>query len=202
MKIAILGWGSLLWDSRPEFASFQKQHESWKDDGPTLRLEFSRISSSRKGALTLVLETEPNGTLCQVAYAASKRDNLDDVRCDLRYREGTELVNIGFCVTTPPGQSHGRCSQAISSILKWAAEPEHKFDVVVWTDLDSNFQQKRGRSFSLEEAILHLQGLDREGKSKAAEYVWRAPDFIRTPLRSTLEAIPWFAAAQPNEGVG
>jgi hypothetical protein len=26
----------------------------------------------------------------------------------------------------------------------------------------------------------------------AAEYVWRVPDFVVTPLRETLQAEPWF----------
>jgi len=44
MKIAILGRGSLLWDKKPEF---EKRHGSWYEDGPLLKLEFSRISDSR-----------------------------------------------------------------------------------------------------------------------------------------------------------
>lgn len=52
-KIAILGWGSLIWDERPEFDS---HHEEWTSGGPVLQLEFSRISESRKGALTLVID--------------------------------------------------------------------------------------------------------------------------------------------------
>ena len=41
MKIAILGWGSLLWD---EHAEFDKEHNDWQLEGPSLKLEFSRIS--------------------------------------------------------------------------------------------------------------------------------------------------------------
>ena len=36
MNIAILGWGSLLWDERPEFDG---QHGDWKFDGPVVPLE-------------------------------------------------------------------------------------------------------------------------------------------------------------------
>src|SRR5256885_15588809 len=52
-KIAILGWGSLLWEGG---ADFDRHHEDWQFDGPTLRLEFSRMSPSRLGALTLVID--------------------------------------------------------------------------------------------------------------------------------------------------
>jgi len=48
MEIAILGWGSLLWDQCTEFDS---QHDSWNYDGPELKIEFSRISKkTRKGS--------------------------------------------------------------------------------------------------------------------------------------------------------
>ena len=52
MKIAILGWGSLLWEGGQEF---ERWHDAWHNDGPSLKLEFSRVSESRLGALTLVI---------------------------------------------------------------------------------------------------------------------------------------------------
>ena len=33
-RIAILGWGSLIWDKRPEF---DEKHAPWEDDGPALK---------------------------------------------------------------------------------------------------------------------------------------------------------------------
>ncbi len=66
--------------------------------------------------------------------------------------------------------------------------------MVVWTDLESNFKNKSKNktNFSVESAIAHIQKLEAEGKAKAAEYVWRAPDFVRTELRTALENEPWF----------
>jgi hypothetical protein len=44
--IAILGWGSLIWDSKhPRAPEFDKWHEAWMDNGPRIKLEFSRIST-------------------------------------------------------------------------------------------------------------------------------------------------------------
>ena len=91
-RIAILGWGSLLWDHQPEF---DQQHHDWLLDGPRLKLEFSRISRSRRGALTLVIDPT-NDELCPVAYALSKRQDPEDALCDLRFREGTTKKNIGY----------------------------------------------------------------------------------------------------------
>ncbi|RWP52104.1 hypothetical protein [Mesorhizobium sp.] len=82
-RIAILGWGSLIWDKRPEF----DETCPWEDDGPALKLEFSRISDTRKGAMTLVIDTD-YGQQCIVQYALSSRANPADVVADLRCREG------------------------------------------------------------------------------------------------------------------
>ncbi|RFC63902.1 hypothetical protein [Mesorhizobium denitrificans] len=76
LHIAILGWGSLIWDKRPEFDDL---HGEWKPEGPVLKLEFSRISSSetRKGALTLVIDNH-YGQDCTVKYALSTRKHAAD----------------------------------------------------------------------------------------------------------------------------
>jgi hypothetical protein len=53
--VALLGWGSLLWDVRLEF---DYEHVPWNNDGPTVPLEFSRISTTRACAPTLVIDPE------------------------------------------------------------------------------------------------------------------------------------------------
>lgn len=190
MKAAILGWGSLIWDERPEFDQW---HDGWLPDGPNLNLEFSRISVSRGGALTLVID-DKFGTGCTVAYALSKRSNPDDVICDLRSREGTTSNKIGFYFSDnsrvfKPSVPH--------NIKAWAEE--EKLDLVVWTALSSNFESERKRPFSIPEAQIYLKSLTREQKVKAAEYIWRAPDFVQTPLRKTLEIEPWFDFPSPAQ---
>lgn len=184
LRIALLGWGSLIWDSRPEF---DEQHGEWLLEGPQLKLEFSRISKSRDGALTLVIDTD-HGADCQVAYAMSERHEPEDAICDLRSREGTIMKRIGFyfadkCRTCVPAVPE--------TIPPWAEAM--KLDVVVWTGLTSNFESEKKQDFRIENAIRHLQGLSPEGKAQAANYVWRAPEFVRTPLRKVLQGLPWFA---------
>lgn len=179
-KIAILGWGSLLWDHRPEF---DQQHDDWLPDGPILKLEFSHKSESRLGALTLVIDST-HGTACQVAYAFSKRTDPEDTLCDLRSREGTTCKNIGY-VFFDGSRDHARDRAVLPVISEWAKA--HNIDVVVWTDLASNFC-----SFSVNAALIYVQRLNAEGKAKAAEYMWRAPAFVDTPLRRALQEQPWF----------
>lgn len=84
-----------------------------------------------------------------------------------------------------------------TSIRTWALEK--KIDVVVWTDLPGDFEKKTGKAFSLDAACAHLQGLSPEGKAKAAEYVWRAPDLVVTPLRQRLQQEPWFQPTQNQQ---
>ena len=186
MKIAILGWGSLIWDDRPEFVNFKSQIEGWKYDGPRLKLEFSRISQSRKGALTLVIDEE-NGAECTVQYAMSKRKVPDDAICDLRNREGTVLTHIGYYFAD---ESRMGEPSVPNSIKKWIANKE--FDVVIWTGLPSNFKDEKGEDFSVDAAKQYLQGMCNEGKAKSAEYIMRAPNFIDTSLRRAMQTEPWF----------
>lgn len=183
LKIALLGWGSLLWDKRPEF---DEHHEPWQFDGPELPLEFSRVSSSRKGALTLVIDSV-HGAQCRSAYAISTRRDPDDAIADLRCREGTVMRHMG--VYFREGRRRGQ-PPIPESIPPWANELG--IDVVVWTGLPSNFEKEVGRPFSVENAIGHLQTLPADVKPGAAEYVWRAPDLVDTPLRRALQAAPWF----------
>ena len=187
LRIAILGWGSLIWDPRPDF---DKWHADWEEDGPELPLEFSRVSESREKALTLVLD-EQNGESCRVSYALSGRKAPDDAIADLRCREGTTLRNIGFFFLDGSRQN-SRSHMVLNSISEWANAKS--IDVVIWTDLASNFESKSSSKlpFTVGEAIAHFHSLPASGKAKAAEYMWRAPQFVETPLRRAMQTAPWF----------
>jgi len=197
MSIAILGWGSLLWDDHPKFATFKEQHYPWQFNGPTLRLEFSRVSESRDGALTLVIEAEPHGADCVVAYALSRRSELEDAVCDVRSREGTIMANVGFCCADPRKPVRSRDGRVLDTVRQWLVARGHSG--AVWTDLRSNFDKvsKPQATFSVTNAIAHVRALPLAGQTKAAEYVWRAPDLVQTPLRAALQAEAWFAALKP-----
>jgi hypothetical protein len=185
-KIAILGWGSLLWDQEGDFARW---HDEWLFDGPEIKLEFSRISESRARALTLVIDPRAEMTT-RVAYCISKRTSPEDAIADLRCREGTTLKNIGYVYRETENANHSD-EESFEAIRRWSEKKV--LDVVIWTALASNFKEKTGKQFSIPAAVSYLQTLDPIGKVKAAEYIWRAPAFVRTPLRQALEAPPWFS---------
>jgi hypothetical protein len=186
-EIAILAWGSLIWEARPEF---DEQHgQNWRWDGPTLKVEFSRISTTRQGALTLVIDNK-NGVDTTVAWCLSKRQRIEDAICDLRCREGTTVKNIG-CVR------HTADSSASQSPIITAWASGKNLDAVIWTALESNFNADGRPDFSVSAAVEHIKRLDPCGKAKAAEYIWRAPAFVKTPLRDALQIEQWFSLAKP-----
>lgn len=188
MRIAILGWGSLLWEGGPEF---DDQHEPWQYDGPELKIEFSRVSASRMGALTLVIDDQC-GSPTTVAWCLSKRQGVEDSVCDLRCREGTTVENVGRIRVDGKHPLPVAPPAALDSIAIWARDK--KLDAVIWTALRSNFaKEAKQPSISADAAIAYVKTLSAAGKAKAAEYVWRAPDFVRTPVRSALQQEPWFA---------
>ena len=84
-RVAILGWGSLLWE---DGGAFDKWHDDWRRDGPMVNLEFSRISASRLNALTLVIDRD-NGVPNRVAWCLSRRGDPVLAQADLQSREGT-----------------------------------------------------------------------------------------------------------------
>ena len=184
-KTAILGWGSLLWEANEDFDLW---HGPWQYDGPSLDLEFSRISQSRQGVLTLVIDSK-SGSKIKAAYCWSNRPAPEDAISDLQYREGTTRRNIGYyCRDT--NKINSRDEECRKEVVAWA--DSRNVDVVIWVDLPSNFEEKVGRQFSVSAAISYLKGLDATRKAKAFEYLRRAPSFVQTPLRKALQAEPWF----------
>ena len=192
-RIAILGWGSLLWEPWPDF---DRWRDAWRIDGLALKLEFSRISSSRKGALTLVIDPVC-GVPNPVAYSISARAAVDDALADLQRREGTTALHIGY-VCLASSRHRYRDLDAGKTIEAWGSR--NGLDAVIWTDLPSNFEEKTGLRFSVTDAIEYLKKLDESSRSTALQYICQAPPFVQTPLRSALGADLWFKGEVPARG--
>lgn len=180
MKIAILGWGSLLWETHPEFDLW---HSFWEYDGPTLKIEFSRVSESRNNALTLVIDPV-NGVEVTVAWCLSQRTTLTDAIRDLMSREGTKPDCIGSIIVNH-NENLWEHYVFEKEIIEWAAPKD--LDAVIWTALPSNFQEKTNQSFSVDNALSYLKSLPIKDKEKAEEYIKKAPQFVQTPLRNAFQ---------------
>ncbi len=185
MRIAFLGWGSLIWDQGPEFDS---KTGPWTSGGPVLPIEFSRISSKRKGALVLVIDPKL-GTQVEVLHALSLRDDPGDALSDLRKREGTSMKTIGF-VNLLTGKQRGRFPELVTTIKDWAQQMD--IQVVAWADLESNFKSKKSVDFSHEAALKHLKSLNKTGLREAVTYIVNAPKQVNTKFRRWLATEPWF----------
>ena len=180
MRIAIIGWGSLIWDPRelPKVGD-------WQADGPELPVEFSRISLDKR--LTLVIDPI-NGTLVRTLHVLSPRTSLDDAQKDLRVREGTNKDNLGWVNVVnkmSSREAHLRQENIIGIIMKWCQE--HEYSAAVWTALPSNFKAKFFKDFSVETAMEYLAGLSKQELEKALEYIRRAPACVDTPVRMETE---------------
>jgi hypothetical protein len=176
--IAVLGWGSLVWD--PRTLPIRRQ---WFADGPLVRVEFLRESADRR--VTLVLD--PEAPAVRSLWAIMDTTDLNDAREQLKRREGcTRSDAIGYWPTN---------NAVLSSVLdlpKWAEC--RGIDAVVWTDLPSKWGGNDGVRPTVDLVMQHLQGLGGAQRDEAERYVRRAPRQIDTPYRRRIEAeLQWTA---------
>lgn len=176
MKIAYLGWGSLIWEPRELSLSSE-----WMNGGPVLPIEFSRISD--KGRITLVID-EVNGVPIETYYAHCSIDILDVAVNHLAKREGSPQKRIGYVdLTTNTNSLKIFSDQAPfhKYIAKWASV--HNFDSVIWTALPSNFSERRNVPYSVDNALSYLENLPDSDRRVAFEYIINAPTNVQTPFR-------------------
>lgn len=181
MRIAILGWGSLIWDSRSLKIDVTLGNNGWYLNGPYLPIEFARIS--KDGRLTLVIR---NGVKDQqVLYSISLFRNLDEAVLDLAIREGCGKNKIGKYIkeiseVTPADFIYKE------KIANWIEEKEN-IDAVIWTNLSSSFKDKIGLELTEINAVHYLTCLPLEVQAIAEEYIRKAPVQIDTKIRIAIE---------------
>ena len=157
------------------------RNDKWEEGGPTLSLEFSRISFTRCGALTLVIDPK-NGSKVPTRFAVSARKNICDAICDLRTRESTTVDKIGYIdLVRNSSHSDSDYPEVIDIVTKWARGKG--FDGVVWTDLRSNFKAEKHECFSIGSALDYLYNLLPTQAKKAREYIQKAPKEVKTRTR-------------------
>ena len=181
-KIAVIAWGSLVWDKRS-----LRIADKFECTGPRLPIEFCRISGD--GRLTLVID-ETNGAECPTYQACSSFDDLEAAIKNLSEREGTNLTNVGFIdvvARKTSAVSVKRHPKSAETIRAWAISSG--YDAVIWTALGRKFKDVLGVAFSVNAALNYLEALDSTRLSKALEYVRCAPREAQTPW-PTLTELP------------
>ncbi len=184
MRIAIIAWGSLIWDPRE-----LPLDARWQNGGPRLPLEFSRVS--KDGRLTLVIDHD-HGAVVDTYYAASPRVDLRDAIADLVAREGTTAKRIGFVDSVRQAESAQERPEhalACAQVRSWLAATD--FAAAIWTALGSNFESSIGRPFTVENAIGYLEALPVSAREQALDYLRNAPREVDTPLRRRLVDLGW-----------
>ena len=183
MRIAILGWGSLVWDRRNLALA-----GPFKPAGPSLPVEFSRVSLDRR--LTLVID-EDRGTPCTTYVALSAHLDLDEAIDNLRRRENMPgAEGIGFVDTiehTRNDIAWERHPRATLAIEIWALR--YGYRAAIWTALESNFHEpdKGGGPFSVEAALAYLAALGAEQLERSLQYFRNAPPEVRSKLREAVD---------------
>lgn len=184
MKIAILGWGSLVWDPRELPIT-----GDWHRGGPILPVEFSRISGHspiKKGErLTLVIDEEC-GTNLPTRFAYSVDNDVHAARNSLFAREGAFELKAIACIDLLSDARFAVGSQRVSAVIEsWAKA--NALDGVVWTGLPSNFSKILHTPYSWEAAFRFLESLTPGDRQRAFEYIRKAPEEVRTPFRAEFD---------------
>jgi hypothetical protein len=185
MKIAILAWGALIWE--PGTLAFVEA-QGWARGGPELPLEFSRVSQTRKGALTLVIDPK-NGVAIPTYFAVSSYQDLNQAISNLKERECIRSTCIGY-VNCRNGRDRSSVFPEAAGTIRERAE-KNNFDAVIWTDLPPNFERVVNMKFTVDNAQTYLHNLEKDGAAKARKYIKKAPEEVETPLRQRMRSDPW-----------
>lgn len=175
MKIACLGWGSLIW--RPESLLIQRK---WFSDGPFLPIEFAR--QSLNGRLTLVI-TETAKPI-RTFWALMATGDLAVAKESLLTREGINKNKLDTWIGSVTVDEEVTDKTKLT-IKNWAVVL--KLDAVIWTDLPAKFQDTDNRVPTLEEAIAYIHSLDINTRMTAEEYIRRTPKQVDTEYRRKFE---------------
>jgi hypothetical protein len=182
MIIYYISWGSLLWN----FKSLKIETE-WTKSNIKFPLNFSRISDSGQGRLTLVIDKtgEPNN----VYYAKTAFSNLNTSIEKLKMREKTVIKNIGF-INIPSNTFRTSLldDKKIHELINFAKK--NKIDGLIWTEIPPNFNEAFGKPYSKENAIEYIESKHENKKlyNKILEYIFLSKIYgnIKTPLSTTL----------------
>lgn len=183
-KIAILGWGSLIWDL--ENLTPHTTGDWLMEHGPQLPMEFSRISPKRKMGLVVCLDPT-HGVPCKTHVIQSSKSTIEEAIANLAARERAPLSLIG---AVSGDMKTGRMPTVCDAVSYWCLA--NNWDGAVWTDLEPNFKTHSGQDFSLTAGLAYLKTLSGESLDEAYRYIQSAPSQTDTPMRSALESNSWW----------
>ena len=160
----------------------------WKNGGPILPVEFSRISND--GRLTPVIDAR-NGTHIQTMFTVLKVKDLNRAITEVAKQQGiTNNNRVGY-LDIPRQIVNADCwarhEDACRVIVDWAKK--NKFSAVVWNGLGVKFKDAIGVSFSPQAAVNSLNSLKPNKRRAALKYIKSVPKFVDTRFRNALNEI-------------
>jgi len=178
-RIAILGWGSLLWNP-----GNLKNERKWHSDGPWLPIEFARTSNleekkDRRPYLSLVIYAHAG--LVRTYWDMSLLTEMADACLDLQKREGCSIDEIA-CLPKGTTAWSSATPGLEGRIQEWLDSHRSAVDAVIWTNLGWKFA---GASrFTAEDGMKWLRSLREARKHDTCEeYIRKAPSQTDTCLR-------------------
>ncbi|WP_312829472.1 hypothetical protein [Pantoea anthophila] len=166
MKIACLGWGSLIWktDALPVAGE-------WHHDGPAVPVEFVRISDGGELSTAICLNASP----VPVCWAWLNTASLERACQALRLREAipdNRVDGVGMITVT---------DNATGPLAAWAQA--RGIEGLIWTDLPARMAGVEGQIPTLSQARHYLQQLSGETREHAFRYIEQVPAQIDTAYR-------------------
>ena len=190
-RIAILGWGSLIWDL--EILAPHTTGDWLMEHGPSLPMEFSRISPKRKLGLVVCLDPAV-GVECTTNVIQSAKVDISHTIDDLAARERAPLDLIG--AVHSGGLQKGRMPEVCTAVTEWCEA--NGWDGAVWTDLEPNFFDYTQQTFSIDAGSSYLRTLSGENLTEAHNYIENAPHQTQTPLRTALAQNAWWQSLKED----
>lgn len=190
MRIAVIGWGSLVPDPRGLNIDTTHGEVGWFPDGPSLPIEFARIS--RGNRLTLVIN--PGSREVTTYWAVMASDSISDAIANLREREGRPPEDRIGCYNFRDRSTSGIVSDSVKiAVESWGEE--RKLDAAIWTALEPNFRERTSQLLG-KELNLSLEGIERFLKKLSLaefrdvrNYITSAPRATTTELRGGIELL-------------
>jgi hypothetical protein len=190
VKIAIIGWGSLLRKNKT-----LNLLDGWKDDGPFLPIEFAY--ASKREFLTLVLN--PSSPTVKTYWGLSSFENLEAAIETVAKFAGAKIDEIGFLSTDDKNYCNKISPEIQLPLMDWLAEK--CLDNVIWLDTRSNFKDVTHLEFTLDAAVDYIMGLGKNEALAMERYVIATPEQIETPLRDRLRReLGWRNLSVYSEG--
>lgn len=174
MKIACLGWGSLVWNPGELLID-----RHWFEDGPLAPVEFARESSGRRITLVIDSTAKPLPLLWSLMRVTDVPAAVQSLRAREGIPAGPDVPGIGRWETGDPDHD------LISELPAWA--DARGLDAVIWTALGPKFGGQQ-ISPSAEQVIGYLDSLTGLERAAAEQYVRCAPPQIDTEYRRLIEA--------------